>query len=171
MQHISQLLAARGAALEAAAAWSAVEVNELSSLDEQPADDDSRDSSPPPPERAPAWLTGDYDLEDAMAAMELSLPRVSVCRALPDRRWALCSHICRLLLMPLSALRQCSVCLAFVSSAVSAVRPCLSYCNLAYLDFLRPPDLITQLAPAHVEWSDECVSQSEKTEEEEQENP
>ena len=26
---------------------------------------------PLPPDRAPAWLTGDYDLEDAMAAMEL----------------------------------------------------------------------------------------------------
>ena len=25
----------------------------------------------PPPERAHAWLTGDYDHEDAMAAMEL----------------------------------------------------------------------------------------------------
>ena len=34
VQHISQLLSARSAALEAAAAWSAVEVDELSSLDE-----------------------------------------------------------------------------------------------------------------------------------------
>ena len=36
-----------------------------------PDDLGSRSSSPLPPDRAPAWLTGDYDLEDAMAAMEL----------------------------------------------------------------------------------------------------
>ena len=72
LQHITQLLAARDAAeVAAAAALDDVIDEPLPPFVEQWSDGDSRDSSPPPPERAPAWLTDDYDLEDAMAAMEL----------------------------------------------------------------------------------------------------
>ena len=72
LQHITQLLAARDAAeVAAAAALDDVIDEPLQPFVEQWSDGDSRDSSPPPPERAPAWLTDDYDLEDAMAAMEL----------------------------------------------------------------------------------------------------
>ena len=38
---------------------------------EQWSDGDSRSSSPPSPDLAPAWLTDEYDLEDAMAAAAL----------------------------------------------------------------------------------------------------
>ena len=73
LQHITQLLAASDAAEVAAAAAALDDVIDepLPPFVEQWSDGDSRDSSPPPPERAPAWLTDDYDLEDAMAAMEL----------------------------------------------------------------------------------------------------
>ena len=75
LQHITQLtwvLAVRDAAVVAAAAALDDVIDEpLPPFVEQWSDGDSRDSSPPPPERAPAWLTDDYDLEDAMAAMEL----------------------------------------------------------------------------------------------------
>ena len=72
LQHIAQLLAARTAAVAAAAAALDDGMDEpLPPFVEQWSEGDSRSSSPPPPDRAPAWLTDEYDLEDAMAAAAL----------------------------------------------------------------------------------------------------
>ena len=81
VRHSSELSRAREAAVSAAASWDVDtedggsdadgDVLDVSERTWYPDDLGSRSSSPLPPDRAPAWLTGDYDLEDAMAAMEL----------------------------------------------------------------------------------------------------